>query len=407
MKKILLFIFCISAFSCSSPENSTEPYIKFSQIPMAEVGGTVRLESIEGRVFNSSPQYKIVIYTRSGEWYVQPFADKPFTDIRANSTFSTLVHLGTEYAAVLVKPEFVPKPKITGLPEKGGDVIAVAVVNGTPMYWQTWWFRTILLLIAVFLVIAFFRLRFRTMANELNVRFEERLAERTRIAQELHDSLLQGIVGVAMQLDVAVDQLPENSPAKPQLNRIIENIEQVIKEGRNTLQGLRVSNGNDFVNLERRFSQIREDLDSGEKIDFQFIEKGQPQTLCPVIADEVYYIVREALINSFQHSEADKIKVEIEYAPHDFNISIRDNGRGIPLKVLNSGREGHFGLSGMRERATKIGADLKIESLINKGTEIKLSVPNHIAFETSAKNYPFRLLGKLSSRKTAGKELEK
>lgn len=403
MKKICLVIICVMFFGCRSSDASLEPSVEFTKIPMAEIGGTLRLEPIEGLVRNSRPEYKIILYTKSGEWYVQPFADKTFTEIQPDGKWSNITHLGTEYAALLVTPEFVPEIKTHILPEKSNAVIAVAVVDGTPLYWRTWWFRTLLILLGVFLLIIFLRLRFKKMANEMNVRFEERLAERTRIAQELHDSLLQGFVGISMRIDVAVDQLPDDSPAKSQLNGIVKTIGKVIEEGRNTVEGLRLSDNKDVVNLEWRFSQIRQNWDAQEKIDFRFVEKGSPRKLCPVIADEVFYISRESLNNAFHHSGASKIEVITEYAAENFIISIRDNGSGIESKIVRTGRKGHWGLPGIRERSQKISANLKISSRANIGTEVELSIPNRIAFGDSGSKRTFRWLNKLSPR---GKQLK-
>ena len=399
MAKTFFIIIGILFLGGCALQKTSEPFVEFSRIPPAEIGGTVRLEDIAGRVVNPRPACKIVIYTRSGKWYVQPFANKPFTDIEADSTWKTPTHLGTEYAALLVTPEFVPPPTMVDLPEKGGAIIAVSVVNGTPRYWQTWWFRTLLVLFGVFLIITFLRLRFQKITNEMNVRFEERLAERTRIAQELHDSLLQGFVGVSMQINVAVEQLPEHSPVKPQLEKITKTIGQVIEEGRNTVQGLRSFEREDFVNLERRFSQMRSDLDAERKTDFQFVEKGLPRKLCPVIADEIYYIGREALVNAFHHSGAGKIVIETEYGAKNFTITIRDDGSGIDSKIIEAGREGHWGISGMRERAGKIGANLKISSRVGSGTEIEFSISNQAAFENSDGKRAFGFLSKFYPRR--------
>lgn len=381
-------------------QSSSEPSVEFTRIPSADPGGTVRLENIEGRVINSRQGYKIVLYARSGEWYVQPFIEEPFTQIQPDSTWKSATHLGTEYAALLVTPEFEPPAKTVGLPEKSDRVIAVTIVEGAPLFWQTWWFRLLLTLIGGSLIITFLRLRFQKLTNEMNVRFEERLAERTRIAQELHDSLLQGFVGVSIQLNVAVDQLPDKSPAKPQLNRIIQTIGQVIEEGRNTVQGLRSSDDENFTNFERRFSQIVRDLHSTEKVDFQFIEKGAPRKLQPAIADEIYYIVREALFNAYNHSGADKIEIIVKYDSKNYKISVLDNGRGIDPAITETGREGHWGIQGMRERAQKIGANLKIASRINAGTEVELSVPNHAAFKSFVKNRAFGWLSGVSAPKS-------
>lgn len=400
MKRSFAIIVGFLLFGCGLSQKNLEPSIEFTLIPIAEAGGTTRLEMIEGRVFNARADQQIVLYTRSGSWYVQPFIEQPLTKIEADSSWRNSTHLGTEYAALLVEPGYDPPTKIEVLPGKdGASVIAVAVVKGTPPFWQSWWFRILAAVACAVLLIAYFRSRMNRLTNEMNVRFEERLAERTRIAQELHDSLLQGFVGVSMQIAVAVEQLPADSPAKPQLKRVVKTIGKVIEEGRNTVRGLRASGGNDFANLERQFSELRQDLDAGGQTDFRIIVEGLPKPLCPLIADDVYHICREAVINAFRHSKAKKIEVEIEYALRDFRIVVRDDGIGIDQKIIESGRENHWGLSGMRERAGKIGAVLKVMSRAGTGTEIELSVPNKIAFETRKSTGSFKWLNKLSLRK--------
>jgi signal transduction histidine kinase len=400
VKRSFLIIVGFLLFGCGLSQKSLEPSIEFSVIPAAEIGGTMRLESIEGRVSGARPDQQIVLYTRSGSWYVQPFANQPFTKIEADSTWRNSTHLGTEYAALLVEPGYNPPAKTDVLPNKdGAEVLAIAVVNGTPLFWQSWWFRSLAGLACVFLLIGYFRARMHRLTNEMNVRFEERLAERTRIAQELHDSLLQGFVGVSMQIAVAVEQLPADSPAKPQLKRVVKTIGKVIEEGRNTVQGLRSSNNNDFANLERQFSELRQDLDAGGQTDFRIIVEGFAKPLCPLIADEVYHICREAVVNAFRHSKAAKIEVEIEYAMREFRIAVRDDGIGIDPQIIESGRANHWGLSGMRERAEKIGAFLKVLSRAEAGTEIELSVPNKIAFEPQNSNASLKWLAKLNPRK--------
>ena len=217
--------------------------------------------------------------------------------------------------------------------------------------------------------------------GEMRARLEERVAERTRIAQDLHDTVLQGIVSADMQLDVAVDQLPANSPAKLRLSRVLELMRHVMEEGRNAVRGLRSSNlGSD--DLVQAFSRIPQDLGIEVQIDFRVIVLGSPRKLHPLIRDEVYHIGRKLLVNAFRRSGASCIEVELEYAPKRFTIVVRDDGCGIDPQVLRAGREGHWGLPGMRERAERIGARLRVWSRAAAGTEVALSVPNSIAFES-------------------------
>jgi signal transduction histidine kinase len=223
--------------------------------------------------------------------------------------------------------------------------------------------------------------RLRPAFGEMRARLEERVAERTRIAQDLHDTVLQGIFSAAMQLDVAVDQLPTNSPAKLRLSRVLELMRHVMEEGRNAVRGLRSSNS-DSDDLGQAFSRIPQDLGIEVQIDFRVIVLGSARKLRPLIRDEVYHIGRELLVNAFRHSRASCIEVELEYAPKQFRMVVRDDGCGIDAQVLHAGREGHWGLLGMRERAERIGARLSVWSRAAAGTEVALSVPNSIAFES-------------------------
>jgi len=223
--------------------------------------------------------------------------------------------------------------------------------------------------------------RLRPTFREMRARLEERLAERTRIAQDLHDTVLQGIVSAAMQLHVAVDQLPANSPATLRLSRVLELMRHVMEEGRNVVRGLRSSNS-DSDDLGQAFSRIPQDLGIEVQIDFRVIVLGSARKLHPLIRDEVYHIGRELLVNAFRHSRASCIEIEIAYAPRRFRIVVRDDGRGIDPQVLLAGRDGHWGLPGMRERAERVGARLRVWSRTAAGTEVELSVPNSIAFES-------------------------
>ena len=254
-----------------------------------------------------------------------------------------------------------------------------------PTLWQTWWFRLGCVLCAGLATLLVYRLRMHQLTRLLNVRFEERLAERTRIAQELHDTLLQGVLSVSMQLHVAVDQLPADSPALPAMNRILQLTGQVVDEGRNTLRGLR-SSIESAHDLKSSLSRIPEELGSEQAINFRVIVEGATVPLRPAIRDEVYRIGREALVNAFRHSGAGNIDLHLEYAPKQLRILVQDDGCGIDPQVLQSGRDGHWGLSGMLERAEKIGARVKILSRAGGGTEVEFRLPSNIAFESHSSN---------------------
>jgi signal transduction histidine kinase len=271
-----------------------------------------------------------------------------------------------------------------------------------PALWQTSWFRIAVLLAVGFTALAFYRFRLHQLTRQLNVRFEERLAERTLIAQELHDTLLQGFLSASMQLDVFVDQLPPDSPARSRLGKVLELMRQVIEEGRNALRGLRSSNGSGSLDLEQAFSRIQQEVITAEEVAFRVIVEGSSSPMHPVVRDEVYRIGHEALVNAFRHARAKNIEVDVAYLANHLRILVRDDGCGIDPEVLQSGREGHWGLSGMRERAERIGARLKVWSRDGSGTEVELVVPSQVAFQNHSSTRPAGWFGKLSARVTAG-----
>jgi signal transduction histidine kinase len=254
-----------------------------------------------------------------------------------------------------------------------------------PAFWQTWWFRASIVLACALAIVALYRLRLRQLTKQMNVRFEERLGERTRIAQELHDTLLQGFLSASMQLHVAVDRLPPESPSKTSLGRVLQLMTQVIEEGRNAVRGLR-SPESGSVSLEQAFARLQQEFAVEGAPGFRITVGGEPRPLRPILHDEVYRIGREALVNAFRHSGARSIEMEIEYASSQFRMLIRDDGRGIDPQTLDSGRDGHWGLTGMRERAEKVGAKLRLWSRPTAGTEVELSVAGHVAFQTQPSN---------------------
>ncbi|HYU98704.1 MAG TPA: triple tyrosine motif-containing protein, partial [Pyrinomonadaceae bacterium] len=274
-----------------------------------------------------------------------------------------------------------------------------------PAFWQTWWFRLLVLLALALTVVALYRFRLHQLTRQLSVRFEARLAERTLIAQELHDTLLQGFLSASMQLDVAVDQLPESSPLRPRLVRVLDLMRQVTEEGRNALRGLRLSN-NSSQDIAVALSSINQEFKIGEDIGFRVIVEGSPRSLHPIVRDEVYRIGREAVVNAFRHSVAKHITVQVSYLENQLRLLISDDGCGINSEVLESGRDGHWGLSGMRERAERIKARLKVRSRVGSGTEVELSVPTKVAYQIQPSNRLLKWFGKLSGRKATASSTE-
>jgi signal transduction histidine kinase len=275
----------------------------------------------------------------------------------------------------------------------------------SPAFWQTWWFRVAVFLLLGVTVLAFNRFRVHQLTRQLNVRFEERLAERTLIAQELHDTLLQGFLSASMQLDVAVEQLPADSELRPRFVRVLDLMRQVIDEGRNALRGLRLTNKYS-QDIAQALSTIQQEFRTKEEIGFRVIVEGSPRSMHPIVRDEVYRIGREAVLNAFRHAEAKNIAVEVSYLDNQLRLLVTDDGCGINSEVLESGRDGHWGLSGMRERAEKIKARLKVRSRLGAGTEVELSVPSEVAFESQSSNGSRNWFTKLVGRKLRPRSTE-
>jgi len=253
-----------------------------------------------------------------------------------------------------------------------------------PAFYQTSWFLLLCGILVAALVWFAYAWRIRLIEARLDAQFNARLAERTRIAQELHDTLLQGFLGASMQLHLVEEEIPAESPLKSRLLRILQLMSQVIAEGRNALRGLRATDP-ESDNLEQAFSRLPQEFASPQKIEFRVIAEGDVRPVRRLIRDDVYRIGREAVANAFQHARASTIEVEIEYAQDKLRVAIRDDGCGIDSEVLRVGRDGHWGLTGMRERAERIGARLRVWSRHSGGTEVDLVVPSKLAFQSSVR----------------------
>jgi len=209
--------------------------------------------------------------------------------------------------------------------------------------------------------------------REALLRQEERCRERARIARELHDTLLQGLLSASLQLQVAEGWLPLDSPAKPLLSRVRSLMRKGIDEGRAALEGLR-SAGLPATSLEKALADFHEELAPADRARLRILKMGRPKPVDPSVLDQIYLIVREALLNALRHSQATKTEVEIAYSPRKLRVTVRDNGTGIEPQLLHSGRKAHWGLTVMRERAANIGALLRIRTRPNAGTQLDLTL---------------------------------
>lgn len=257
-----------------------------------------------------------------------------------------------------------------------------------PAYYQTLWFR--LTLVAAFLAALWvlYQLRLQQLAREFNAGLEARVNERTRIARELHDSLLQGFQGLMFRLQAVRDLLPGRaSEAMQALDIALERGDKAIAEGRDTVSDLREPILGDS-DIAQALTALGNELavQNGNSLVpcVRVLVEGKQRELNPVLRDEIYRIAREALRNAFRHARAQKIEAEITYSDSEFLLHVRDDGDGIDPDVANQGaRAGHWGLPGMRERAKSFGGKLEVWSEDGAGTEIELSVPGAIAYGKS------------------------
>jgi signal transduction histidine kinase len=229
---------------------------------------------------------------------------------------------------------------------------------------------------------------------------EEGCSERAHIARELHDTLLQGVIGASLLLHAAVEQTPADSPSKPSLTRALRLMHQAIDEGRVVLQGLRSAMATS-MSLEDGLSKLGDECRLENTPPFRILVSGHSRAIKPAVQEQIYLIVREALVNALRHSEATSTEAEVEYLHGRLRVAVRDNGRGIDPEVVRSGRrDGHWGMAGMRERAENMGARLTVRSRATAGTEVELSVPSQIAFPHPSPQRPLGWLASLYPGKT-------
>jgi signal transduction histidine kinase/ligand-binding sensor domain-containing protein len=256
-------------------------------------------------------------------------------------------------------------------------------------FYQTSWFLVLVSGACLGLLWLLLRARLRQVTDgqrkRLEQRMEDRLEERTRIARELHDSLLQGFQGLMFRLQAVRLLLPERpGEAAKSLDGALEAADQAIGEGRDAVQNLRSSTFDDR-DLPGSLGALGEELSVGfaapARPQYRVVVEGRPRELIPVVRDEAYRIVREAVRNAYQHAKAKHIEVEVTFGDADITLRVRDDGIGVDPLILRRGqRAGHWGLPGMRERARSFGGRLDVWSEKNAGTEVELRIGARIAY---------------------------
>ena len=249
-----------------------------------------------------------------------------------------------------------------------------------PAYWQTNWFRALCAAVLAALLWTLYVLRVHQLARQFNLTLEARVNERTRIARELHDTLLQSFHGLLLRFQTARDMVASRPrEAVEVLDGAIDQAIDAVTEGRQAVQGLRSSTEetNDLADAVRGLGNaLAAEQGAGPDVTLRIDAQGTPRELHPIVRDELVRIAGEAMRNAFRHAEAKQVEVEIRYDDRRLKLHVRDDGKGIDAETLKAGaREGHFGLPGMRERARLIGAKLTVWSRDEQGTEVEVSIP--------------------------------
>jgi signal transduction histidine kinase/ligand-binding sensor domain-containing protein len=266
-----------------------------------------------------------------------------------------------------------------------------------PAYYQTTWFQASCTAAFFLMLWGLYRYRLHQIAQRFNTRMEARVDERTRIARELHDTLLQSFQALMIHFQ-AVDNLLPPGKGKDALEKVLDRADRALVEGRNAIQNIR-SSTTVTNELSHAVTALGEELagsHDGETgpATFRVSVEGTPRDLRPILRDDIYRIAREALQNAFRHAQASQIEADITYGDSLLRLRVRDDGKGIDPKHLQAGRDGHWGLPGMRERAQQIGAQFEMWSEVGAGTEVELRIPGSIVYEKARGRGGLRLFRK-------------
>jgi signal transduction histidine kinase len=271
------------------------------------------------------------------------------------------------------------------------------VLEQLPFFYQTWWFIALVSAAVLSLIIFIYRLRLRQAVNRIQAGFQQRVDERTRIARELHDTLLQSFQALIFQFQAARNMVPRKpEDAMHALDEAITATAQAIAESRDAISDLRPDPAaqRDLPELLSAAGPelARTDSVNGNPPTFRMFVEGKPRTIPGPIQDEVYRIACEAIRNAVLHARASRIEGEVHYDKDRLRLRIRDDGKGIDPKILaNGGRSGHWGIPGTLERAKRIGSRVEFWTEEGAGTEIELVIPAAIAYEKVRDGRRFRL----------------
>jgi signal transduction histidine kinase len=249
----------------------------------------------------------------------------------------------------------------------------------TALAWfQTRWLLGLCFLCSTFLFFVLYRLRVHQIQKSLSACFEERLAERTQVTREFHDTFLQTLQGSKLVADDALEKSSDPVQMRRAMEHLSDWLGQAVQEGRAAQNSLRTST-TQKDELAEAFKRATEEGRLVTPIEVSVYVTGHPKEMHPLIRDELYRVGYEAIRNAYSHSRGSRLEVGLKYG-HDLTVLIKDNGVGIDPAILDHGKEGRFGLHGMRERVARIGGKLTVASSTGSGTEITVIIPGGIVF---------------------------
>jgi len=264
-----------------------------------------------------------------------------------------------------------------GVWNRSGATVAIEI---PPTFLQSRAFLVLCVFGAVASAAVLYILRTRQITRRLSITMRERLAERERIARDLHDTLLQSIQGLLLRFQALAYELPPGNSFRVRLENALSQTREAVVEARESVQHLR---------SERPLSSLAEDLGEAirdalgsAEIAAEVTIEGEERPLAPAAGEEIRRIIWEALFNAARHARASQVEITVIFTRRYFSVTVSDDGVGIDAEAMRAVAGNHFGLRGMRERARCLKAQLSIVSVAGEGTQVTLRVPGRVAFHT-------------------------
>jgi len=244
-----------------------------------------------------------------------------------------------------------------------------------PAFYERAWFPPLCLVPVALVIWGLYRVRITRITNRLRLQMEAQDKERRRIAQELHDTLLQGFIGIGLKLDALVNDLPDSvQPVRNRLRTILSQSQQYLDEARRSVWKLRsasLEQGDDLPKVV--FDSSRRVLE-GTGIHLNFSVDGVRRRLAPAVEDNLLRICEEAIVNALKHANPTHVKVNLEFNAKQVRLRVWDDGCGFNPQGTKGSKEGHFGLIGIQERVRSISGRLFLNSQPGKGTELIVTI---------------------------------